>query len=197
MSAGQRLSSAPYFQLCRSFCILVFRPFFTNAMPHPAPPSLPSLPTGSSAYVSLAVVVAVFAGYWNIFLKAGRKGWESLVPGWNVVVLMVIVGRPRWWAFGFAAGPLGLWSAWLRVADSGQKIWWLMALPGLFVTGWLHYRVSRDLAKSFKCSRQFATRLVWLPFIYVPWLGFGYSEYKSPGALMPGRRRSKGKQAGE
>ena len=160
-------------------------------MPRPPPPSLPSLPSGMSGYLLVAVLVAVVASYWNIFLKAGRKGWECLIPGWNAAILMKIVGRPWWWAFGFVPAPVALWIARMQVYDTGYKAWWLLALPGLFVTGWVHYKVSRDLAKSFGRSRRFALRLALLPFIYVPWLGFGYSEYRGQGATMKQRRSRK------
>jgi len=45
----------------------------------------------------LIVQVVHFAGTWKLYIKAGRKPWEAIVPVYNAVVLMQIIGRPRWW----------------------------------------------------------------------------------------------------
>ncbi len=45
----------------------------------------------------LAVQVVHFLGTWKLYEKAGRKPWEAAVPIYNGVVLMRIIGRPRWW----------------------------------------------------------------------------------------------------
>ena len=47
--------------------------------------------------VWLAVVVLIFASLWKIFEKAGKPGWAGIVPIYNAVVLLEIVGRPIWW----------------------------------------------------------------------------------------------------
>ncbi len=38
-----------------------------------------------------------FAGTWKLYIKAGRKPWEALVPVYNAIVLMQIINRPKWW----------------------------------------------------------------------------------------------------
>lgn len=38
------------------------------------------------------VVVFVISLLWHIFEKAGQPGWASLVPGYNVYILLKIVG---------------------------------------------------------------------------------------------------------
>lgn len=47
--------------------------------------------------VSLAIAVLVIAGFWKVFVKAGEPGWASLVPIYNLVVLLKIAGKPLWW----------------------------------------------------------------------------------------------------
>lgn len=150
-----------------------------------------SIPFQGRAYAAVVVAVTILAGYWQLFVKAGRKGWESLVPGWNLVIFMRIIGRPAWWVLGLLAGPAGWVLAQEVVARTGHRYGYALALPGLLVSGYVHCRVSRDLARSFGRSRRFAWRLILLPFVYLPVLGFGYSEYQGPGALM----RRKGKEA--
>jgi len=38
-----------------------------------------------------------FAGTWKLYVKAGRKPWEAIVPIYNAIVLMKIINRPAWW----------------------------------------------------------------------------------------------------
>lgn len=45
----------------------------------------------------LIVQVIHFLGTWKLYVKAGRKAWEALVPVYNAVVLMKIINRPWWW----------------------------------------------------------------------------------------------------
>lgn len=45
----------------------------------------------------LAVQVLHFLGTWKLYVKAGRKAWEALVPVYNAIVLMKIINRPWWW----------------------------------------------------------------------------------------------------
>ncbi|MCA0931550.1 signal peptidase I [Lutimonas saemankumensis] len=45
----------------------------------------------------LGLQVIHFLGTWKLYVKAGRKAWEALVPVYNAVVLMQIINRPKWW----------------------------------------------------------------------------------------------------
>ena len=45
----------------------------------------------------LVVQLIHFAGTWKLYIKAGRKAWEAMVPIYNAVVLMKIINRPWWW----------------------------------------------------------------------------------------------------
>ena len=47
--------------------------------------------------ILLALLVPFYIGLWKLFQKAGRKGWEAIVPLYNIIVLLKIVGRPLWW----------------------------------------------------------------------------------------------------
>ncbi len=151
-------------------------------MSHAPAPFFPLLfmSPGKSAYVVVAALCVLAASFWHVFVKADRKGWEVLVPGWNMVVLMRLIGRPWWWALGLFPGPFSLWLAGLVVRETHSRLFWALALPGVMLAGWMHYRISFSLARSFGRSRRFGWRLTWLPFVYIPVLGFGYSEYVGP-----------------
>ena len=45
----------------------------------------------------LIIQVIHFLGTWKLYVKAGRKAWEALIPVYNAIVLMKIINRPKWW----------------------------------------------------------------------------------------------------
>ena len=47
--------------------------------------------------IYLAVVVLIVAAWWKIFQKAGEEGWKAIIPIWNILILLKIVGREWWW----------------------------------------------------------------------------------------------------
>ena len=40
-----------------------------------------------------------FIGTFKLYVKAGRKAWEALIPIYNTILLMQIINRPKWWLF--------------------------------------------------------------------------------------------------
>src|SRR6266536_1295640 len=113
---------------------------------------------GGLGLVVLALTLVVIAGMWKVFVKAGKPGWASLVPIYNLIVLLAIVGRPLWWiVFFLCLGPIG----------------WIL--------------VSLDLAKAFGKEIGFAVGLMFLPVVFMPMLGFGDARYVGPAAGTPPR----------
>jgi hypothetical protein len=112
---------------------------------------------GVILFVYLAIFVLVVAGLWRVFTKAGEAGWKAIIPIWNVLVVLRIVGRPLWWI-----------------------ILLLIPLVGFIV--WLI--VSLDLAKSFGKGSGFGVGLWLLSFIFVPILGFGSATYQGANAAV-------------
>jgi hypothetical protein len=108
----------------------------------------------------LALVVLFIASAWKVFAKAGQPGWAAIIPIYNIVVLLQIVGRPIWWLL-------------------------LFCIPLVnFVIAILVYV---DLAKSFGQSTGFAIGLLLLAPIFWPILGFGGARYIGPAAVQPGQ----------
>jgi hypothetical protein len=109
----------------------------------------------STAWIVYAVITLVFviAG-WRIFEKAGEAGWKVLIPIYNTLVLLKIVGRPWWWIL-------------------------LMLIPIVNIVIWII--VAIDLSKSFGHGGGFAVGLIFLPFIFGLVLGFGSDRYVGPG----------------
>ena len=45
----------------------------------------------------MAIQVVHFLGTWKLYVKAGRKAWEAIIPIYNGIVLMQMINRPKWW----------------------------------------------------------------------------------------------------
>lgn len=45
----------------------------------------------------ILIQILHFLGTWKLYVKAGRKAWEAAVPIYNGIILMGIIGRPKWW----------------------------------------------------------------------------------------------------
>ena len=79
----------------------------------------------SGSSISLSIV-AFIAGLWMVFTKAGEDGWKSIIPIWNVLILLKIVGREWWWIIlmlipivGSSSGSSSP-STWRRAMAAGQ-----------------------------------------------------------------------------
>jgi len=114
-----------------------------------------------------ALVIAVFTiiGMWRVFKKAGKPGWAVIVPIYNIIVLLEIVGRPTWWVF-------------LYFLSLIPFIGWI----GSLVVGII---VTNDLAKSFGKDVGYTLMLLFVPFVGYMILGFGEAKYKGPAAATP------------
>ncbi len=45
----------------------------------------------------LPLIILHVAGLWKLFEKAGRPGWEALIPVYNFFIMIKLAGRPSWW----------------------------------------------------------------------------------------------------
>lgn len=114
--------------------------------------------------VWLLVIIAVLAGVWKTFTKAGQPGILSIIPFVNIYIMLKIAGRPGWWLILF-----------------------LIPLVNLII-GIIMYI---DLAKSFGKGAGFGLGLLFLGFIFFPILGFGSATYQGP-AAAPGGGEAEG-----
>ncbi len=102
----------------------------------------------------LAFAVFLIISLWKLFVKAGKPGWAALIPIYNIVVMLEIVGRPVWWVLLIIFVPL------LNV--------------------WLTIVMYLDLAKSFGKSLGFGIVSLFFPYVTIPILAFGKSQYQGP-----------------
>lgn len=118
--------------------------------------------SGSMGVVGWLLYIAVIVFYilclWKIFVKAGKPGWAAIIPIYNIIVELEIIGRPWWWLL-------------------------LMLIPVVnFVIAII---ILFDLAKVFGKGTGFGFGLLFLSFIFIPILAFGDAKYLGPIAGQP------------
>ncbi|HLZ14796.1 MAG TPA: DUF5684 domain-containing protein [Candidatus Saccharimonadales bacterium] len=126
--------------------------------------------------VGLVLAVVSIISMWKIFTKANKPGWAAIVPVYNTIVLLEIVGRPWWWLFLFLIG--------------------VIPFVGGIVAFVFAIIVYNDLSKSFGKTSAFTVLLVLLPIVGFPMLAFGDAKYHGPAAAMGGGMPGNGPAAG-
>ncbi|MCE5279480.1 MAG: DUF5684 domain-containing protein [Planctomycetaceae bacterium] len=101
----------------------------------------------------LAVAAVVVIGMWKAFVKAKKPGWAAIIPIYNIIVILEMVGRPVWWVV-------------------------LFLVPCVNIV--MSFIVMIDVAKSFAQSAGFGVGLALLGPIFWPILGFGKAQYVGP-----------------
>ncbi len=106
------------------------------------------------ALVFLAIVAVV--GQWRLYEKAGQPGFASLVPIWNVIVFLKIIGRPA-------------------------SHFWLLMIP---IVGQLYYmpKMWIEVVQCFgKNSMMDYVMVILLNFLYILNIGLSYeTKYRGP-----------------
>lgn len=108
---------------------------------------------GTIIIIYVAVFALMIVSMWKIFTKAGKPGWACIIPIYNIIVLLEIVGKPWWWLL-------------------------LMLIPfvGIVLGIWM----LNLLSKSFGHGVGFTIGLLFLSFVFLPILGLGESKYLGP-----------------
>lgn len=108
---------------------------------------------GTYAWFYWGVLVIYLISSWVVFQKAGKPGWAAIVPIYNTLVFLNIVGRPWWWIFLFLIPIVGFVFAVIA---------------------------THDLSLAFKRSGWFTAGLLVFPWIFFPILAFGHDTYTKP-----------------
>ncbi len=109
---------------------------------------LPLFPVGV-----LGIILLTIVSLWKVFQKAGKPGWASIIPIYNIVVLLEMTGKPIWWVI-------------------------LMFIPivNIAVGIVLWYSVSQ----SFGRDAWYTVGLFLFPYVFLPMLAFGDAVYTAP-----------------
>jgi signal peptidase I len=116
------------------------------------------------SYIGILIIASPFiilslAGYWKLFQKAGRQGWEALIPIYSSYVMLKLSGRPAWWL-----------------------IWLFIPLANVIMGA----GIIVDFIKSYgKFTVRDRAAAILLGFIYLPKWGFGKkTQYLGPSASL-------------
>lgn len=112
--------------------------------------SAPVYTSPVASIASLAISVLLIVAMWMIFKKAGKPGWASIVPFYNIYTMYEIT-----WGSG----------------------WRFLMLLIPFYNIVLAIQTQIKLAKAFGKSGGFAVGLIFLPYVFNPILGFDGSTY--------------------
>ncbi|MCX6161469.1 MAG: DUF5684 domain-containing protein [Ignavibacteriae bacterium] len=105
--------------------------------------------------IYLIVGLLIVISLWKLFVKAGKPGWPAIIPIYNTIVYLEIIGRPIWWII-------------------------LLLIP--CVSFVVYIMICIDFAKSFGKETGYGIGLFILPFIFFPMLAFGDAQYVGPAA---------------
>jgi signal peptidase I len=97
------------------------------------------------AFLVLYVILPL-AAWWKLFEKAGRKGWEAIVPIYGVLVMIKLANRPWWWIF-----------------------YLFIPLIGQFIAIGLYWELLRSYGR--RSILDLVLGLL-VPFIYLPYIAF-------------------------
>lgn len=102
--------------------------------------------------IYLALIIFYIIVWWKIFVKAGKPGWAAIIPIYNIIVFLQIVGKPLWWII-------------------------LLLIP--IVNLIISIIVLIELAKKFGKPEWHVILMLLFGFIYFPVLAFGSAKYKA------------------
>lgn len=105
---------------------------------------------GTYAILVLVIAVIMIVANWKIFTKAGKPGWASIVPFYNMYVMYEIAGMNGW-------------------------MFLLTFIPIVNIV--IQIMLYLNLAKKFGKSTGFAIGLILLNPIFLLLLAFGNAEY--------------------
>lgn len=117
--------------------------------------------------IVIALVILMIIANWKYYKKAGRGGWESIIPFYNKWVLVEIAGLNWWWFL-------------LLIASNIISIIFGASIPGLqtfahiaviFASLTCNYNISKKLHQDIG----FAILLTIFPIVMIPIVAFSKS----------------------
>ncbi|MFN5619876.1 MAG: DUF5684 domain-containing protein [Flavobacteriales bacterium] len=96
----------------------------------------------------------------KLFEKAGKPGWAAIVPIYNLIVMLEIIGKPTWWVI-------------------------LALIPVVNII--VLIIIWHQLSLSFGKDGLYTVGLILLGIIFLPMLAFGKAQYVGPGGVPSNR----------
>ncbi len=106
---------------------------------------------GTIFLISSVIGLVMIISMWKVFKKAGKPGWASIIPIYNIYVMIQIAKLPAYYLL-------------------------LYILP--IVNIYAMFKIYIELAHKFDKSTGFGIGLIFLNFIFLPILAFGNATYE-------------------
>ena len=100
---------------------------------------------GIFMFIPMIISLLIIISMWKIFVKCGKPGWAAIVPIYNIIVLLEIVGK----------GPITIL---------------LLLIP--FYNIYVGFTIYDSLAKKFGKTTGFAILMIFFPYVALPILAF-------------------------
>lgn len=104
--------------------------------------------------LGIAIILFMFYILWRFYEKANQPGWASLIPIYNMYILIKIAGRPGWWT-----------------------VLYFIPLVNIIIS----FIIATDIAKAFQRSTAFGIFGLFLfSIIGYAMIAFGSDTYTQP-----------------
>lgn len=103
-----------------------------------------------SFFLYFLIIITNLIGLWKVFEKAGYPGWAAFIPLYNVYILVRIVDLPVLFILFYFIPVINIMA---------------------------HAYTCFKLAQCFNKGLLYTVGLFFLPFIFIPVLGFGKSQF--------------------
>ena len=133
------------------------------------------------AFFVIAIWIFRIVYTWKLYKKAGKRGWEAIIPFYNTWVLTEIAEVNWWWFLililsQFVSFPINM------LDEFTEEIGPITGLVSLtFIVAIVHFIanlvVSINLAKKFNRNTDLGVLIAIFPIIGMPILAFGKEEY--------------------
>lgn len=110
--------------------------------------------------IIIGSLIIYYIGLWKVFQKAGKNGWEAIVPFYSSWILVEISGLAWWYAVIIIASSLG-------VVAGSTGIGALLSLASLVA----NYFVCYNLSKKFNQDIGFSVLMFFFSFVMFPLMG--------------------------
>src|ERR1700756_4150086 len=112
---------------------------------------------GFMAFILILAVLMIIC-QWIIYAKAGQPGWACIIPFYNIIVLLKIVGRPASWILWY----LQIIFFAILMAAAPSAITLLLYILSVITLLVFSIIVTNGLSKSFGKDAGFTVGLIFL-----------------------------------
>ena len=105
--------------------------------------------------------VVHFLGTWKLYKVAGEAPWKAIVPIYNVIILLKIINRPKWWVFLLFLPVINLmifmvlWVDTVKYFGKGKTMDGILAIASL---GFYIYTINYQKTPKYISNKKLITR---------------------------------------